>query len=76
MLKVMGADMVGMSTACEAIAANHAGLKIAALSCITNYAAGISQQSLNHQEVQDTAKTAMEKFKKILNLLVEDISQC
>ena len=49
-----GGDAVGMSTACEAIAARHMGMEICGISCITNMAAGISQKELNHKEVQTT----------------------
>ena len=59
MSRILGADAVGMSTACEAIAANHMGMKICGISCISNMAAGISGQPLNHKEVQEAAdKTA------------------
>ena len=51
----LGADAVGMSTACEAIAANHMGMKICGISCVTNMACGISENPLNHEEVQETA---------------------
>ncbi len=58
LLKALGADAVGMSTAVEAIAARHAGLRVAAISCITNLAAGLSEKTLNHAEVQETADRA------------------
>jgi len=54
-LKLLGAGAVGMSTVPEAIVAAHSGLKIAAVSCITNLAAGISEKPLNHQEVMENA---------------------
>ena len=50
-----GGDAVGMSTACEAMAAHHMGLETCGISCITNMAAGISKEQLNHKEVQETA---------------------
>jgi purine-nucleoside phosphorylase len=62
MFKGMGGKAVGMSTVPEVIAANHLGLRIAAISCITNLAAGISQNKLNHAEVTETAKKVEQKF--------------
>jgi purine-nucleoside phosphorylase len=68
-LKLLGADAVGMSTVAEAITASHCGLRILAVSCITNYAAGISGQPLSHEEVMKNANASsknsialMEKF--------------
>lgn len=65
-LKMIGGKAVGMSTVPEAIAANHLGLRVAALSCITNLAAGISQRKLSHQEVTETAKRVEQKFTTFL----------
>ena len=66
MCRVLGADAVGMSTACEAIAANHMGMKICGISCISNLAAGISPFSLIHREVQETADRVAPLFKKLV----------
>ncbi|MCR4686375.1 MAG: purine-nucleoside phosphorylase [Lachnospiraceae bacterium] len=66
MLKTLGADAVGMSTVVEAIAANHMGLKICAISCVCNLAAGISPNTLTHEEVQAAANEAAPKFKELL----------
>lgn len=66
MCRVLGADAVGMSTACEAIAANHMGMKICGISCISNLAAGISPFSLTHREVQETADRVAPLFKKLV----------
>ena len=62
MFKGMGGKAVGMSTVPEVIAANHMGLRVAAISCITNLAAGISGNKLNHTEVTETAKKVEQKF--------------
>ena len=61
-LKAIGGKAVGMSTVPESIAANHLGLRVAALSCITNLAAGFSRNKLSHQEVTDTAKKVEMQF--------------
>lgn len=66
MSRILGADAVGMSTACEAIAANHMGMKICGISCISNMAAGISKRPLNHKEVQEAADQAAPLFKKLV----------
>lgn len=65
-LKMIGGKAVGMSTVPESIAANHLGLRVAALSCITNLAAGISRQKLSHNEVTETAKKVEQQFSKFL----------
>lgn len=64
--KAIGADAVGMSTVPEAMLANAAGMRVAALSCITNLAAGISPTDLTHEEVTETTKSAMSRMKKVL----------
>lgn len=73
MLRKMGADAVGMSTAPEAIVANYCGINVLGISCLTNYAAGIQKTPLSHQEVIESANLAKEKFQtlllNILNLL-------
>ncbi len=61
-----GIAAVGMSTAREAVAAFHLGLKVAGVSCITNKAAGITGQALSHHEVEQTALTAQTKLKQVL----------
>jgi purine-nucleoside phosphorylase len=63
---VLGADAVGMSTACEAIAANHMGMKVCGISCVSNMAAGISKTALSHAEVQEAANKAAPVFKKLI----------
>ena len=66
MCRTLGADAAGMSTACEAMAAKHMGMKVCGISCITNLAAGMSSQPLNHQEVQETADRVAAEFKKLV----------
>jgi len=62
----LGADVVGMSTACEAIAANHMGMNVCGISCVANLAAGISKTPLTHDEVQEMADKAAPKFKELV----------
>lgn len=66
MLRTMGCDAVGMSTAVEAIAANHMGMRICGISCISNLAAGMTANPLNHEEVQEAADMAAPNFKKLV----------
>jgi len=67
MLRIIGADMVGMSTVPESIAANHLGLKVCGISCITNMAAGIERRKLSHDEVKEVAMLVRDKFGQILS---------
>ena len=64
--RVCGADAVGMSTACEAAAAKHAGLRVCGISCITNQAAGISETPLSHEEVFETANRVAPLFRQLV----------
>ena len=66
MYRTCGADAVGMSTACEAIAARHMGLEVCGISCITNLAAGLSGKELSHQEVQETADRVAQQFQSLV----------
>lgn len=73
MCKILGADAVGMSTACEALAANHMGMKVCGISCISNQAAGISSQPLSHQEVQEMADIAAPRFQRLVTESIKQI---
>lgn len=66
MARGLGADAVGMSTACEAVAANHMGMKICGISCISNLACGMTEQPLSHAEVQETADRVGPLFQKLV----------
>ena len=73
MFRSLGADAVGMSTVCEAIAARHMGMEICGISCITNLAAGMSARELNHAEVQETADRVAKQFKELVTAVVTGI---
>jgi len=66
MFKNMGADAVGMSTVVEAIAAHHAGMRVVAVSCIANLAAGISEHKLTEEEVLEAGEKAAPRFKELV----------
>lgn len=66
MCKAVGADAVGMSTACEAVAANHMGMKICGISCISNQAAGLCKEPLSHADVQEMADRAAPSFERLV----------
>ena len=65
-LRMLGADAVGMSTVPEAIVAKHSGMKVVAVSCITNMAAGVTDKKLSHEEVKATADRVKNEFKEII----------
>ena len=73
MCKIWGGDAVGMSTACEAMAARHMGMEIGGISCITNLAAGISKEKLDHKEVQETADRVSVQFKELVTKIIEKV---
>lgn len=70
---IMGGDAVGMSTVPEVIVANHCGIKTVGISCLTNMAAGILDQPLNHEEVIETSTRVRSDFIKLMNNVIEVI---
>ena len=66
MARLLGADAVGMSTVCEAIVANHMGMDVCGISCVTNMASGILPQPLSHKEVQETADRVAPLFERLV----------
>ncbi len=75
MLRTLGCDAVGMSTVVEAIAANHMGMKICGISCISNLAAGMTANPLTHEEVQEAADMAAPNFKKLVTESVKGMKK-
>lgn len=71
--RILGGDAVGMSTACEAMAAHHMGMEVCGISCITNMAAGILNQKLSHAEVQETADRVAKQFKTLITGIIARI---
>lgn len=74
MCRILGGDAVGMSTACEAVAARHMGMKICGISCISNLACGMTEQPLSHTEVQETADRVAPLFKQLITASIERIA--
>ena len=75
MYSVLGADAVGMSTACEAVAARHAGVRICGISCISNMASGISEEELSHLDVQSVADKRAGEFERLVTKSIEKIGE-
>jgi purine-nucleoside phosphorylase len=74
-LRTIGADLVGMSTIPEVIAARHMGLKVLAISCVTNMAAGISDEILNHEDVLATGERVKGDFVALLRAVLPEIAE-
>ena len=75
MCRILGADAVGMSTACEAVAANHMRMHICGISCIANMACGITPNPLTHKEVQEAADRVAPRFKKLVTESIINIAK-
>ena len=78
-LRAIGADLVGMSTVTEVIAARQMGMKVLAISCVTNMAAGTTDAQINHEEVLEIGKKIAGQFKALLRevvpLIAKDVAQ-
>lgn len=75
MCRALGGDALGMSTACEAIAAKHMGLRVCGISCISNLACGMSTTPLTHEEVQETADRVSVQFTKLVSRSIAAIGK-
>lgn len=73
MCRILGADAAGMSTAAEAVAANHMGMKVCGISCISNLGCGMMDQPLSHEEVQETADRVAGQFKELVTEVIVNI---
>jgi len=71
--KALGADLVGMSTVPEVIAARHAGMRVLGISCVTNYAAGIAGEPLSHEEVIETTRRRAKDLGRLLSALIPQL---
>ena len=71
MCRIIGADAVGMSTVPETIVARHSGMRVLGVSCVTNMAAGILDQPLNHEEVMETSNRVKNSFRGLLDKFIE-----
>ncbi len=73
--RMLGASAVGMSTVPEAITARHQGMKVLGISCITNLAAGITNDEIDHEDVMETGEKIAKKFKKLLRRIIRRIGE-
>jgi purine-nucleoside phosphorylase len=74
-LRIIGADLVGMSTVPEVVAANHMGMSVLGISCVTNMAAGILDQKISHEEVLDTGERVKGSFIALLRALIPRLAE-
>jgi purine-nucleoside phosphorylase len=75
MLRILGADAVGMSTVLEVIAARHMGARVLGISCITNLAAGLSKKPLSHAEVEQTARESRDRFSRLIEGVLTELPE-
>lgn len=75
MARLLGADAVGMSTACEAIAARHMGLRVCGISCISNLGAGMTEQELSDEDVKETAGRVAPQFRALVTAGIQAIAK-
>jgi purine-nucleoside phosphorylase len=75
MYRMIGADAVGMSTVPEAIAARHSGMRVIGISCLTNMAAGMTDEVINHEEVMETGAKVADIFKELLKRVITKINE-
>ncbi|NLB38625.1 MAG: purine-nucleoside phosphorylase, partial [Clostridiales bacterium] len=75
MLRLLGADAVGMSTVPETIVARHSGMRVLGVSSITNMAAGVLDEPINHEEVQAMGERTREKFSSLLDAIIDGIQE-
>jgi len=73
MFRLLGADAVGMSTVPEAVVANYCGIDVLGISCLTNYASGVTKNKLSHQEVIQTAQKVKEKFEALILRIIKNM---
>lgn len=73
MYALLGADAVGMSTVCEALAARHAGIRVCGISCISNMASGLSEEELSHLDVQSVADRRSEEFERLVTRVIQTL---
>ena len=73
MARVLGADAVGMSTVPEVIVARHSDIEVLGISCLTNMAAGILDQPLDHEEVIETSNKAKESFMALTKGIIKNL---
>jgi purine-nucleoside phosphorylase len=72
-LRIIGADLVGMSTVPEAIALNHMGAEVLAFSCVTNMAAGVTNEKINHEEVLETGRQVRDQFIRLIRSILPHV---
>jgi purine-nucleoside phosphorylase len=75
MLRILGADLVGMSTVPETIVAAHMGARVLGLSCVTNLAAGLTAEKLSHEEVTATAARVRAEFERLLGRILDKLAE-